>query len=618
MRPITVQTSTFLLASAILCGAVIATVLLAGHVGKANDRSVAHAQGHAGAAERAGAVDERHAAAKPTLRPIVLLPKGFSEPPSLAPGRAVAIPDINFEWIDDVCTTRIHAQNTGHAESTAVLVVFGEHEDPCGTAPGPIGVTCSPLLAPGSSWIFAAAGVPAGSKSGFVYSISGGTSQNQDISDTICAHLQTTVGDDAAFRDFHSTFLAGGNDKIAGLKAKHVQGEPHAVVAHRVCPADLTPGATVGAAFEGVSESMYDLPTDGGSADYQYQIPLTQVDRHGYNTSLYIQNASATCATVELVFRALDSCAEMPWCFGSLEIAPGQALSLDPLDCLPAGWQGNVEVSANTPLAIAGDIVGRDAISSFRGVADGAGSGSTELFGPLAYSAQQGWDTEVYVQNLGSSPAQAQLEVYNSAGAIESLLVQTICPKGSTSFLVPVIHNQPGHEAGWIRVASQPHANEAAQALEAVAWLTKYSDPARTEVREASAYNLLHVRDLAADRMALPMVYSDLNGTGLTTEVQLALTLDTKAGSGDIDQLVFDATGSPPLPLSTPLEAARAAYRVLASSPVPAEGLQGSILARDQVQREIAGGAGIVRRNTRIGEDIPGDEAAIYIAIPSP
>lgn len=552
-----------------------------------------------------------------TPRPIPILPTGQQPPPSLAPGLTVALPALNYLWIDDVCQTRIHAQNAGAAEANAVLVAFGEPGGPCASAPGPIGVTCSGLLAPGSAWIFADADLPAGAKSGLVYAISNGTYKGTPIASAVCAHLQGLVGDDTAFRAFHAAFAAGGNTDIAGIPAKSVRGEPIAVVAHRTCPADLTPGAQASAAYEGLSEAMTAVPITKGGADYRYQVPLVEVDRHGYHTSLSLQNASAECASVELVFRAQDGCTETPWCApGPLEIAPGEALALDPLDCLPPGWLGSVEVSSDAPLAIVGDIVGRDALVSFRGVADGAGSGSTELYGPLAYSAQQGWDTQVQVQNLGEETAQAGILVYDGQGAIESMTIQTICPKGTVSVLVPVLHDQPGTDTGWIRVESHPHAGAPAQPLEALARLSKYSDAARTELREASAYNLLHVRDLASDRMALPMVYQDLQATGLTSEIQLGLSLAPNGGWAPLAHSVFTAAGPTGEAWPLSLETAHTAYQVLGTGAVPAPGLQGSLRIEDSGSRGRAGAVGLVRRNTLVGQDIPGDEAAAYLAVP--
>ena len=548
--------------------------------------------------------------------------KQFSEIPSLAPGHAIALPNINFIAIDDVCKSHIQAQNVGAEVSVAVLMTWAELNDPCASAPGPLGVECSGLLKPGSAWTFSNSGIPAGSKSGFVYSFSTEICMGQEISSLMCANLQAMVGDDGAFRTFHEDYLGSG--QVFGIPVAQVRGAPLAGVVHRACPGDTTPGVEVTTAYEGVSEIMYDAPLQGKKT-YRYQVPLVIADEAGFISSLSIQNAGHECATVDIVFREQGSCLDTAWCSPNLlQVVPGQSLSIEPIDCLGEGWQGSVEVNSDRPLAITQDIVGRDTISTYRGAAAGFKAGATELFGPLYYSELHGWDTHIQIQNLGKKTAQAKV-VFYEGGVVKATYIQTICANGSETVLHSVVENQPGSESGWIQIESLPLNGKKSQPLEAVAWLIKYSDAARTQATEALAYNLLHKSEVGSSA-ALPLVYKDRFSTGLLTDIQLAASTAFDGGSSgteDLDHDAYDSSGLVPgHSYSVLLEQALTVYEDLYEIllPVPwnviAEGYKGSMLIEDDQDLARFGAVGIVRNRSSLGGDSPGDEAAGYIAMP--
>lgn len=535
--------------------------------------------------------------------------------PSLAPGRVIALPALNYHGVDNVCQAWVQVQNAGLSPSLAILVAWGEW-DACATAPGPAGVTCSGLLAPGSAWAFQGPGLPNDAHSAVVYSFAEGTYGALDIGDTMCTHL-SALGSDADYRAFHAAYSGGG--AVAGIPMSAARGEPLAAVVYRSCPADQTPGAEVSSAYEGISDTMLSAHFAAGPSAYRYQIPLVLADSGQMNTQLYIQNTGLDCASVTLHFRAQDSCLPATACpLGAFTVPAGQMRSIDPVDCVGTGWRGSVELRSDQPLASVADLIGRDSLATYRGVSAVASPGAEDLVGPLYHSPETSWDSLVEVQNLGQASAEVQVTFHRSDGTVEATVANTLCKGSTTTFPLPVGFDAPTIQTGWIRVASLPDLDGDRQPLAAVARLIKYSDAQRSEVREASAYNLLPAREVAGAPINLPFAFKDLDTTGLTSEFQLAAGGQYRAGSNgteNIEHTYFDAVG-PVAQYDVPLVAGHSMYDELAAEAgVPAD-LRGSLTLADTGTRARFSAAGVLRRGTRLGEDIPGDEAATYVGIP--
>lgn len=528
---------------------------------------------------------------------------------SLAPGNSIALPELSFLGLDDVCNAVVQVQNvsgpSGSQDTIAILITWGD-STPCAGAPGPIGVECSGILKPGSAWSFTGPTLPVGSKSGFVYSFS------DDVAVMMCDYIKTNVITEAAYRTFHKAYLQ--KTPIALKSAATYRGEPLAVAVNKTCPADQTPGQLVGAAYEGVSEPMREVKLASGPKPYRYQVPLVMAERAGMNTVLSIQNAGVLCAAVELLFVEQDSCVVPAACSASPVAIPiGQSLTFDPLDCVGSNWQGNVEIRSDAALAIVADIFGLDTLSAYRAVPAVPSPGSEELIGPLYYRPEYGWDTHVHVQNLGTDVAQVQVSFYRSDGSIASMLLDTICVGGSREFMLPVISDQPGNETGWIRVESQPGPNPKAQPVAAVARLVKYSDAARTEAKEASAYTLLPAQEIDGTRNALPLAFKEV--ANLVTDIQL-LRLLTGGGSPVADHQYYDGLSSSPkyqYPLS--ISPGETFYENVYNFGLIDPDFRGSAIIKAANAARYAA-AGVVRSQPD-GEDIPGDEAGVYIAIPT-
>jgi len=532
---------------------------------------------------------------------------------SLAPGHAVALPALGLKGEDDVCSTWIQTQNGGAVGTYAILVAFGEASD-CVGADGPVGVACSGLIAPGAAWAFTGAMLPVGSLSGIVYSVADGSYGGEPIAATVCDEL-SAIATDAEHRSFHAAYLGGGT--VAGIPMSSARGQALAVVVHRRCPADMTPGQTVASAYEGIADAMLETPASSNPDTYRYRVPLVVSDRHGYTSYIYLQNFGAVCAQVQVALRALDSCLPAEVCqLESAEIPPGRTLSIDPLHCA-SDWEGDVEITSNVPLAVASDIVGHDALATFRGISAVPSPGARDLVGPLMFHPQHAWDTQVWVQNLGCEPAEARVTFHDEGGAVIHVETDTLCPNASGRFLLPASNDAPGLQAGWIRVESLAGTVAQKQPLTAVVWLTKYTDVARTMVLEASAYNVLPARELSGGEVGLPFAIKDLSSSGLTSAVQLTGGPEFGSGSSGtetLQRMLFDPD-APVLSDTVPVSVGSSSLQILGTMGAVPDGLHGSMTLTDAATLARFAAAGLVRDGGFPWDNL-GDETAVYVAVP--
>jgi hypothetical protein len=399
---------------------------------------------------------------------------------------------------------------------------------------------------------------------------------------------------------------------------------------------------------------------------YTYYVPLIYANRAGFNTWVYIQNGGLECSSVEIWMKAQDDCLRAQICEVSA-LAPGETYQFDPTTCVNAqpggpgtgGWLGSAWIRTSQPMGIAVDIWGRDVLMTYVGepaelnytfdpeAADYT-PGNQVAFGPLVYSEYQGWETGIQVQNLSPVVA-AKVKVYflDRSGDVITTLVDWICPRGSQTFFLPVVHNLPGNWVGSVRVESQEWLTPGGPAVRApnivaVATLLKYSDAQRTETREAIAYNLLPEHkifdwqigygggglDSGVGLIAIPSLLADLDATGVTSEVAIA-NIVPKPGFTDFVIYIYDQNGLLDY-ICQKLNEKQVEYIDLNTWGYINNGFKGSaIISAFFWEHDVFAGDGRFLRNlvglgavaverskTFLGQDIPGDEAAGARGIP--
>lgn len=584
-----------------------------------------------------------------------------------AMGRIVQLPVLGTLGRDIGCQSVIEAQNLGEGPSKVVLVVWGEAAACPPQAAGPLKVECSGLLKPGSAWHFQNAQIPVGARSGIAFSFN--TRQLRElgldkslgfddvVADYLCERLLLqAVDDNGDYRRFKKAYEEGGD--YAGIPLRLAWGSPLGIEVLRRCPGDLTPGAEVTASYSGLSSyslGRYDEVFGG----YAYYAPYLIGNWAELSSWLYIQNAGLECSSVEIWFRRQDDCLRDRVC-DILQLAPGESYAYSAADCIGPGWQGSAWIRGSEPLAVVVDTAGRDTLTSYSSVPTELNfgpddsrnyrSGSQVAFGPLSYSAYQGWDASVQVMNLDPVHA-AKVKVYflDRGGDVDATLVDWVCPRGSQTFFLPVLADLPGNWTGSVRAESQGYFKWGSPPVEpaniqAVMVLLKYSDPARTETVEAVAYNLLPEAEAfdwqvgppreccrcpgpgCVGIIGIPSFNKDRYNSGLTTELAIQ-NLVARPGFTDFALFVFDQNGLLDYECEK-LSSQQVSYLNLDQLGTLPQGFKGSaVISAVYWEHESASGlgqpnavglgvVGIERSGSLLGEQLPGDESAASAGFP--
>ncbi|RIJ99694.1 MAG: hypothetical protein DCC47_22670, partial [Acidobacteria bacterium] len=597
-------------------------------------------------------------------------------PPTVQPnkqlGSQVHLPILNFQGQDDVCRSWIEVQYLGCDPSKAVLITWGEPGFCPPQAAGPLKVECTGMLVPGSSWNMLGAQIPTGSKSGILFKFT--AQQLSDvgldddlgfddvIADLMCEELFFgVVGDADDYRRFKKAYNEG--IEFRGIPQDIAAGTGVlAVEVLRHCPGDITPGVEVSSKYNGIAGvhlGTFD-PIFGG---FYYYVPLLYADKAGLNTVMYIQNGGLECSSVEIWFKAQDDCLRARIC-DILTLAPGESFQFDATDCVGPDWQGSAWIRSSEPMGIAVDIVGRDILMTYIGEPGSydylmdpsdpfdnplrVKNGNQVAYGPLIYSEYQGWDTGIQVMNLDPvTAAKVKVYFYDRSGDIITTLVDWICPRGSQTFFLPVVHDLPGSWVGWARAESQEWWTPGTKPvtppdIAGVVTLLKYNDAARTNTVEGMAYNMLPEHkafdwqvgfgggglDSGIGTIAIPSLLKDLDGQGVTSEIAVA-NLVTKPGFTDFAIYIYDQNGLLDF-VCQKLHDRQVEYIDLATWGYVNEGFKGSAVIRATFwEHEVwddtgfflrnlvgLGAVSVERTGTRLGEDVPGDEAAASRGIP--
>jgi uncharacterized repeat protein (TIGR01451 family) len=470
------------------------------------------------------------------------------EAPSIGADTRIQLPVLRYIGRDsDDVDALIEVQNVGGKPTEAVLYLWAEYSGFCPPQePGPFKTECTGLLEPGSSWTWRASELPASAYSGIL------VSYDTDV---------YTCYDFEAGPDPWGT--------IWGPNA-YFGGQPLAVHVVRTAPGSRDPGVNMSGAYEGFSRAMEGVrdPAVGG---FQYYVPNVYSLFDGFTSWLYVQNSGDRCTSVEIWLRERDQCIRPSVCRIS-KLSPGETYALDvAAECgLGGGFEGSATLRSSQPLGTVVDNVGPDVLLTSRGVPadidygqDFNGpdpfftAGSFVNYGPLIYREYQGWDSQVWVQNL-SSIFSAKVKVYflDNSGDIITTIVDWVCPRGSQKFFLPVISGLPGHYVGAVRVESQAYWSPGDPPVDSprimsVAELLKYEGPARAEVLEGIAYNLFgedeaydwqigEIETWGVRRIAIPSLTN--RAGGYTTELAIQNVV-ANPGFTDFALYFYDQNG---------------------------------------------------------------------------
>ncbi len=499
------------------------------------------------------------------------------------------------------CETWIQVQNVGDKATQVRLRLWGG-ESACQFGGGFRSVD-SGMLRPGSTWTFTTEDMPRYTKAGVVLS------------------LKVTDGGQTSER-----------------------GEPLVVTVKRTCPDPVDPTVYSTASYVSISSDRLGV-RDPRAGDFAYYAPIVWADFNGMRSLIHIQNAGEKCTSVGLWFQRLDSCVQ-PVVWEILSLAPNASYTFDPNLVVGPQWQGSVWLSASQPLAIVVDTWGANHFGAYHAVPaevsldDNSGDftlGTQVNYAPLIYREYQGWDTNIYVQNLSPTyNAKVKVHFLDASGDVIQTLVDWICPRGSQVFFLPVVAGLPGNWVGSARIESQDWLSSGDPAIEtprilSVVMLEKYTDPARTARQEAVVYNALQEMGAfdwqlgpgqttgfsGSDVLAIPFVARGYLGVSSEIAIQ---NLNPNPGSTDFVLFLYDPRRFIDSFCQT-LNARQVEYIDLDEWDVIPPGFMGSLVISATRSDQVGGaalGAVVVERVGRLdpGQDVPGDESRAFEASP--
>jgi hypothetical protein len=243
------------------------------------------------------------------------------------------------------------------------------------------------------------------------------------------------------------------------------------------------------------SEGRFDLPVqDPIYSGYSYRAPHVVVDE-GFDTRLVVQNMGSLNTGVEVLLvreTALKSEPSVKSLEEALEkakgpqdkhfggaalktvslgsLTPGQSREIRISEEVEPGFRGVAIIRGSQPMSVLEEVFSGGTLASFRAVpleiVYSAGFmnsssliGSQAVFVPLAYLPEDGWDTDVLVQNqFGTLDAKVRVDFHGPDGKILESRTGFIPPGRNTRFHFEAWTRDPNGESeavGWIEIASE-------------------------------------------------------------------------------------------------------------------------------------------------------------------
>ncbi len=410
------------------------------------------------------------------------------------------------------CAAGVVVQNLGQMPAKAIVLLWTTAAGTASDCTGPSRVECSPLLAPGSSWLLPQPAV-AGTGSAVVFGVGGSALPpildlpvDDNWADFICETLFfSAVGDCADYQRFKAAW--DGRGSFAGLPFDKLPAVPLGIRVERDCapmggpaPAELRGRA----AYTGLDAAQLGSWDEAAGAQIS-AVPLLYGNKAGLNTRLWLQNAGLAAAQVEVWLQGQNDCTGSSRCT-TVTVQPGAAALFNPyVDCRLVDWQGSAWLRSTAPIAVLTetDVRGSRMADGAPmrqpplGAEPAASAPATTLFGPVAPFDREGWDVGINVQNQSlSQEAWVDVTFLDNRGAPVSSMDARICAGDTETFFLSVAEAPKLRLAspGTVRVRSRPPAGRGgvgAAPIGGVLTAMRYTDPARRTLLEAFSYPLL-------------------------------------------------------------------------------------------------------------------------------
>ena len=265
-------------------------------------------------------------------------------------------------------------------------------------------------------------------------------------------------------------------DTAGGASGVHVVGD-HAYVA------DNSGGLVILRFMEEIlavagynGQPGYELSGDPLPESAHVYLPIAA--RNGLNTTLFIQNTVGDAATIVVTFYDMDGV--IVHTVGDTILPHGSlTYELATIPELPGGFEGSAVVASDQPILAVANVraLGADSLLSYNGILTGA----TEVVLPIIVRDYYDWNTDFWVQNVGSTSANVTMTYYPSTGN-SHVATDSIPPGASHIYRQEEIPELGTSFIGWVLVeADEPVAVVVEQ------WLSTDAN--------ASAYNGIAIAD---------------------------------------------------------------------------------------------------------------------------
>jgi hypothetical protein len=164
------------------------------------------------------------------------------------------------------------------------------------------------------------------------------------------------------------------------------------------------------ASYSAIPEANF--VTSESEADFMTNLP--HVSLNGLLTSIYLTNLSDIDAAFEIMFFNPDGSVALSYYDGSI-ISPHAlcGFHLDELG-LPTGYEGSAIISSSAPIASVAIIktAGGNGLLSYSAFSFGA----TSIYFPRVMRNWYGWDSDLWIQNIGGAEAEVTLHFMSATG----------------------------------------------------------------------------------------------------------------------------------------------------------------------------------------------------------
>jgi acyl-coenzyme A thioesterase PaaI-like protein len=185
----------------------------------------------------------------------------------------------------------------------------------------------------------------------------------------------------------------------------------------------------------------------------QVYAPMLFKNQWGYDSALYVQNVGSSDATVTIEFY--DATTGNLTCTKTDRITPlaSKGYWLPDMSCTPAmpsSWYGAAVITSDQDVV----AVGRPHLGSEVMTYNGFLQGSTQVYAPMLFKNQWGYDSALYVQNVGSSDATVTIEFYDATtGNLTCTKTDRITPLASKGYWLPDMSCTPAMPSSWYGAA---------------------------------------------------------------------------------------------------------------------------------------------------------------------